>query len=73
MIIEWTLSNYKDSVPTLQGTQSISFRKTSSLMLDREAIAVYRKNHVEHINTLFEIIVNCSVLRLEARTIIPQL
>jgi hypothetical protein len=71
--IEWTLLNYKHSVPTLQGIQSVSFRKTSWFMLDREVIAVCLMNHIEHINTLCERIVDFSVLRLAARTVIPEL
>ena len=52
--IERTLSNYKDYVPTVQGTHYIPFRKISWLMPDVEIIAFCRKNHIGHINTQCE-------------------
>jgi hypothetical protein len=43
---------YINSVRTSQETHYVSSAEPNRLMLFRETVAVYRKNHTEHINTL---------------------
>jgi hypothetical protein len=55
------------------GTYSVRFRKTGWLVPDVKIIAVFRKNHTGHIKHSVKKDADFSMLRLAARTEVPEL
>jgi hypothetical protein len=64
---------YKVLVCTSQKTQSAYIENTSWWILYKAVSAVYRKNHVERINTLYGQSTKPLVLSLEVLTVITGL